>query len=245
MEEPFVIASYGVGGWYSAGAIRLAQTAAVYGLRGRVFTQHPSAWPTHEEQPYAFKMYAIEDTARETGCSRVLWLDAANYFVADPRPAITAIFAKKGCVLLRDGWCVWDWLSTENCDAWRNYVRSPLPAGLRTLYANTLGFDLSNPHQQDLIIRMKQYGQEGRFRDTTKNKVSPLGDTDLTHWQEQCLWTLLCEAYGFEAVEMRDGPVSLYPFRADCPIRARGMHAEDVAQWAFGGIPEEYVPSQK
>lgn len=57
-----------------------------------LFTFNPQTLPcpSHQSNPYAFKIYAIEK-AREMGYDQVLWLDASVYAVKDIQP-------------------VWDWL---------------------------------------------------------------------------------------------------------------------------------------
>ena len=68
--------------------------------------------PLHRDNPYAFKVYAIEQ-ARRAGADHVLWLDSSCYAIADPAP-IFDIIANKGYFMEEAGHVAGKW-ANDNC----------------------------------------------------------------------------------------------------------------------------------
>ncbi len=86
------VISYGIGGWYRTGQHRLIRSLMYHGFAGEIIshTEHPYGWPTHSENPYAFKIYAFED-ALQQGYTHILWLDSSVYAIADIMPVFDYI----------------------------------------------------------------------------------------------------------------------------------------------------------
>lgn len=80
------IVSVGVGQWYPRGLKRLERSLNLHGWGGEVMLwndRYPDGCPTHQEQPYAFKIAAIE-AARNAGHDTVMWIDTSGWAIADP-----------------------------------------------------------------------------------------------------------------------------------------------------------------
>lgn len=67
--------------------------------------------PLHTDNPYAFKIYAIE-SARDKGYDQVLWLDASVYAVNDPKPVFDWI-DKHGYFMEEAGHYVGQWCNDQ------------------------------------------------------------------------------------------------------------------------------------
>jgi hypothetical protein len=65
----------------------------------------PDGWPTHEENPYAFKAYSL-DHAKNYGL--ILWLDASIVPVSSLDPLWNKI-EKDGYWIARNGWNNYEW----------------------------------------------------------------------------------------------------------------------------------------
>ena len=67
------------GEWYAAGQARMVASLRAHGYRGETLLWRdalPPGCPTHENTPYAFKVWAIQH-ARAQGFQRVAWLDSS------------------------------------------------------------------------------------------------------------------------------------------------------------------------
>lgn len=63
--------------------------------------------PLHGDNPYAFKIYAIEKV-REMGYTQILWLDSSCYAVAPVQPVFDVI-EQQGYIMQEAGHYVGDW----------------------------------------------------------------------------------------------------------------------------------------
>ncbi len=68
---------------------------------------YPPGSPTHQQTPYAFKFYAIQE-ALKRGYDTVLWLDASFWFVAEPMKIMNVI-DERGYALWLCGFAVGQW----------------------------------------------------------------------------------------------------------------------------------------
>lgn len=87
------IVSVGKGGWYHKGVARLEHSLIYHGYTGHTkFWKHevPVGSPEHSENPYAFKIYAIQ-AAIDAGYKKVIWLDSSAWCIRDPQPLLNII----------------------------------------------------------------------------------------------------------------------------------------------------------
>ena len=72
--------------------------------------------PYHQNNPYAFKLYAIE-YARKMGYEKVLWLDASIIFVKHSKPIFDWI-ESKGFFFEEAGHLVGTWCNDRTLEYW-------------------------------------------------------------------------------------------------------------------------------
>jgi len=83
-----VIINCGVGGWYAAGSQRLERSLIHHGYAGDMIfwrDEYPPNCPSHNENPYAFKIYAFREAFRR-GYKIVMWLDCSFWAIKNPMP---------------------------------------------------------------------------------------------------------------------------------------------------------------
>lgn len=153
---------------YFKGQTRQVESLIKYSKGGEVFyTFKPDTLlcPKHEENPYAFKIYAIEQ-ARSEGYNQVLWLDSSVYCAADPSP-------------------VWDWLTDKGIffEAAGHYAGSWCPDHVLEYFnvtrgeamkmpmfaAGYCGFDFRNPISVEFFAQWKESMFNGMFKGSWTN----------------------------------------------------------------------------
>jgi len=102
--KPLII-SCGVGGWYPAGIDRLEKSLIHHGYAGDMLfwrNEYPPHSPSHQENPYAFKIYAFRE-AFNRGYSKVMWLDCSFWNVKNCHHLFDIII-DKGNFAFRSGY---------------------------------------------------------------------------------------------------------------------------------------------
>lgn len=82
------VINFAKGAWYPRGQHRLMASLNTWGYSGDTFTFQDEAQlgsPTHQEAPYAFKVYALEWAAAR-GYDLVLWADASVWAIQPIEP---------------------------------------------------------------------------------------------------------------------------------------------------------------
>lgn len=108
------IVSVAVGQWYPAGQQRLFDSIEERGENAtRLFwrDQYPPSSPTHDDAPYAFKAYALEE-ARHLGFDQALWMDASCWLIR-PLDTVWGRIDENGWWLEPDGHVVGEWISDQ------------------------------------------------------------------------------------------------------------------------------------
>jgi hypothetical protein len=138
------IVSVAFSGWYPAGQDRLVASLDAVGYKGlRCMWRDelPPGSPTHGEEPYAFKVHAIQE-AFYAGARYVLYLDASMYAVRSLEPVFNHI-ERKGYMIIRCGshtcekWCSDDCLNAARLGR-DSVVSWPM------VIAGCVGFDLQS-----------------------------------------------------------------------------------------------------
>lgn len=102
--KPCII-SCGVGGWYAAGIDRLEHSLNLHGFAGDTIfwrNKYPLHSPTHQDNPYAFKIAAFKE-AFNRGYKIVIWLDCSFWCIKNPHD-ILDIIVDKGNFAFRSGY---------------------------------------------------------------------------------------------------------------------------------------------
>lgn len=105
------IVSTGVGQWYPKGIDRLAASLDTHAAdipRLLWRDEYPPGSPTHQDNPYAFKLHAVRHAARNH--RYVLWLDACAWCVRHPLPLFEHV-ERHGGFFMEDGWVLGQWCS--------------------------------------------------------------------------------------------------------------------------------------
>lgn len=186
-----VIVSAGVGSWYPLGIDRLELSLQEHGWGGSTMfwrDEYPEGSPTHQEQPYAFKIRAIE-AAHRAGHRFILWCDSSVWAVKNPEPIFSLI--------QNQGYYLWD--SGHWCDTWINDktlaafgVTRGQAHDIRMISANVMGFDMENPTAQKFMERWNWALDHGLFPGSWKREPEDNEDAPyLGHRHDQSSASLI------------------------------------------------------
>lgn len=121
--------------------------------------------PTHSQNPYAFKVYAIQHV-RSLGYDVIFWCDSVIRMV---RP-ITSLISKvreQGVYLQADGHKVGTWANDRALEYFG--VSRDDAMNLSAIYACILAFDFAHPKTQEFFAKWKRACDDGIFRGSWKN----------------------------------------------------------------------------
>ncbi len=149
-------------GWYPNGQARLIESCKTL-FSGDLFTfssYDEIGSPTHDENPYAFKIYAIEKVMN-MGYDSILYLDSSIYPVRE----ISAVFdfiEENGhlfqiCGHPVDNWC------NENCRNYFNLSREE-SKDMGTFSAGFTGLNFKNEVTQEFFKLWKESAEGGAFK---------------------------------------------------------------------------------
>lgn len=99
------IINAGIGGWYAAGSRRLERSLIYHGYPGEMMfwrDEYPLNCPSHESNPYAFKIAAFRE-AYAKGYRQIMWLDCSFWAIKNPM-ALFDIIVDKGIFAFRSGY---------------------------------------------------------------------------------------------------------------------------------------------
>lgn len=116
--------------------------------------------PEHSQNPYAFKLYAIEH-AQKLGFKKILWLDASVYAVKDCTPVFDWL-DEKGIFMEDSGHQVGNWCNEFTL----NYfgITKDEALKMRMFAAGYVGFDFTNKISIEFFARWKQSMLDGCFK---------------------------------------------------------------------------------
>lgn len=121
--------------------------------------------PLHQENPYAFKIYAIEKM-REMGYEQVLWLDSSAYAIKNVQPVFDWL-TEKGIFMEAAG----HWTGSWSNDATLSYFGiTREQAMLMPMYsAGFTGIDFTNKISIDFFQKWKESMLNGYFKGSWAN----------------------------------------------------------------------------
>lgn len=102
--KPIIICE-GIGSWYSAGVDRLKNSLVHHGYAGDVMfwkDEYPFNSPSHNDNPYAFKIYAIREAIAK-GYKTIIQIDSSFWCIKNPMPLFDIII-DKGIFAFRSGY---------------------------------------------------------------------------------------------------------------------------------------------
>jgi hypothetical protein len=147
---------------YRQGQLRLLDSAERHRWPGGILLwrgEYPPASPTHERQPYAFKVHACLEAVR-MGYQRLLWVDSVCWFTRGPGNLLRHVL-DKGHLLFHGGdrvgqWCS-DRVAAEAALDREELMRIPLVGG--SVYA----FDFANAKTRVFFAEWAEWCRKGRF----------------------------------------------------------------------------------
>jgi len=168
MKDSAVVSFSNKNGRYYMGMERLSKSLQ------RFFTgdfigfkdEEKNGFPLHSENPYAFKVFAIEKV-KEMGCRYVLWLDSSVFAIKDISPVFDLI-KENGFVFQFAGHYVGTWSN----DFTLNYFGITRQEAMKMPMignAGLLGFDFQNPKGIELFEKWKLSMEAGCFKGSWKN----------------------------------------------------------------------------
>jgi hypothetical protein len=137
--------------------------------------------PLHSENPYAFKVYAMEK-AIEAGCQTILWLDASMYVLKDLTPLFEHI-EKEGYFFQNSGWFNERWTNQKAKEYFGTNGGAMLSSGC-------IGFNLINAGAHRAFTEWKNSMLSGMFK----------GSWD-DHRQDQTCISLIAYKSGLKLTE--------------------------------------------
>lgn len=157
------IVNVGIGAWYPKGTKRLRDSLNYHGYEGSVYTwniAYPVGSPTHQENPYAFKVYAMQ-FAREQGHSRVFWIDCSGWCIKHPDEHLKALEVD-GYYLFHSGFTVADY-TNDHCLQYFGVTREEA-AGMPMLASGVLGLNFDTEIAREFFAQWKGAMEAGCFR---------------------------------------------------------------------------------
>lgn len=191
----------GVGAWYPLGVDRLVGSLKQVGWQGAVLTwkdEYPPGSPPHEANPYAFKLFALEEAQRQ-GHRYVLWCDSSVWALKNPEP-IFSIIQNQGYYLWHFDHLVSQWTNDATLQAFgtsREEARSMV-----MISANIMGFDFDSHIAKRFMSRYRWAFGQGLFKGPwTRQEWDTEAPEYLGHRHDQSSASLIAHELGMNIEE--------------------------------------------
>lgn len=147
---------------YLSGQERLKEAVKIYtDIPLFTFTSESEVLsPLHKDNPYAFKIYAIEE-ARRQGYNKILWLDASVFPVKDITPVFDWL-TEKGIFLEEAGHYAGTWSPQYVLDYFG--ITKEQAMQMPMFAAGYCGFDFNNPISIEFFAEWKESMLNGMFK---------------------------------------------------------------------------------
>lgn len=191
-----VIINCGNSGWYGIGSERLERSLLFNGYAGQTLiwkNEYPPYSPTHEENPYSFKIHAIQEAINQS-YSTLLWLDSSFWCIKNPMP-IFDIIADKGVFGFRTGYNCAQTCSDAALE-WAGFARDEAEQ-LPEIASGACGLRLENEDGLAVWNSWKEGCELGLFRNNRVHDFNDSLDPRLIHArQDQSIWSLAIHKRG-------------------------------------------------
>ena len=191
------VTNVSVGSWYPRGQDRLRRSLSDVGFDGNLLLwsgEYPPGCPTHQEQPYAFKVAALE-MAIHRGMGATLWCDGSVWFIRDPSPLFKQI-EENGYWIMTLGWCTSEWcmdsalplLGVKRDDYW----------SVPMISATMFGFDMQSDIARKVVGYMRARVRDGSLRGpwTNEQGQASLDKRVLGHRHDQTALSVIAHKLG-------------------------------------------------
>lgn len=129
---------------------------------------YPAGSPTHQEDPYAFKLFAIEE-AIEHGYTSIIWVDTSVEFLKPLEPLWEEI-EREGHFMIIGGDKLFNWTNDGVLNAF-GMTRDELQEKQWQLIGGTIyGFDVTNPRTREFLDEWFKLFRQGMFRGSYINE---------------------------------------------------------------------------
>lgn len=135
---------------------------SLVGYKTLFFEDYQPGWPTHQQSPYAFKIYAIKEALKIDPV--VLWADSSFYRVGD-LSIIEKIIVDEGFFGEESGHYCWDW-ANDHC---RNYHQLKKEEGLIMYSAGMTGINRDSPVAMEFLSQWDKSEKAGCFKGDYSN----------------------------------------------------------------------------
>ncbi len=187
--KPCII-SVGINGWYPIGIDRMERSLLFNGYAGDMKfwrNEYPVNCPQHNDNPYAFKIYAFQE-AFNLGYKVVVWLDCSFWAIKNPMP-IFDIVNEHGVFAFRSGYnCAQT--ATDKllsvCGISRDEAEQ-----LPEIATGIVGINIDNPNGSKVFETWKLYCEEGLFKNNRVHDLNDSADERFLHGrQDQSAFSL-------------------------------------------------------
>jgi len=194
-NKPCII-SAGIGGWHPAGVERLHRSLVYHGYAGKLLLwkdTYPHRSPTHQQVPYAFKVYAFLE-AFSRGFKVVMWLDSSFWCVKTPHNLFDTI-VDKGVVAFRSGYnCAQT--APDNLLAYTGFTRDEAET-LPEIATGMIGLNIDNPNAKALFDLWAKMAKDGMFNNDRAHNPLESADKRYLHGrQDQSAFSMAVHKLG-------------------------------------------------
>lgn len=191
------IINVSVGKWYPRGQERLSQSISAFSKNiDCIFYSdlYPKNCPTHEQHPYAFKVYAIKD-AIEQNYDTILWLDSSIYAIKN----ISHVFEyiENNNYLFFANHFI-GYFSTDKCLEYFGISRN-VACEMREMMGCCIGLNLRNEKNLEFIEKLYKCATDGiTFPGAWANKNSEASTDNrvIGHRHDQTVMSILAHKLG-------------------------------------------------
>jgi hypothetical protein len=158
------IINVGIGHWYPKGSERLHRSLIYHGYHGDILIWKdtlPEGSPTHEENPYAMKIYAFQ-YAIDQGYTNILWLDSSVWCIRYPRIHIEAM-GREGYYLFSSGDFSCAQWTNDNCLDYFGITREE-GKDIPMLASGVLGLNMDTEIAREFFAQWKNAMLAGAFK---------------------------------------------------------------------------------
>jgi len=191
-----VIVSTGKNGWYRKGVDRLETSLIHHGFAGRMLLwkdEYPPNSPTHEDNPYAFKIYEFEEAIRQEA-NVILHLDASFWCIKNPH-SLFDLICDNGVVGFRTGYNMAQ-TSSDAALQWAGITRDEAEL-LPEIASGMCGLRLDNPNGKRVYELWREGMSLGLFRNNRQHDLNDSADPRMLHArQDQTIWSLAIHQCG-------------------------------------------------
>jgi hypothetical protein len=190
------IISVGKDGWYGVGVERLHRSLIYHGYAGSMLLWKdslPPNSPTHQENPYAFKIYAFID-AIQRGYKVVMWLDSSFWCIKNPHHLFDIIY-DNGVFAFRSGYnCAQT--CPDNLLARMGYTRDEAEK-LPEIATGMVGLNIDNPNGKAVFDLWAELCFEGYFKNDRHHNPAESADKRYLHGrQDQAAMSMVIHKLG-------------------------------------------------